>query len=94
MWYNQHEIPTKQCKVIIHRRIEGIALQNGILIFLLRQCVECTDYLKNNLILKTICYIQTADIEFHYQRSDVQIVSYQSTSIYIFMIMMFVPYVI
>ena len=27
MWYNQHEIPTKQCKVIIHRRIEDIALQ-------------------------------------------------------------------
>ena len=27
MWYNQHAIPTKQCKVIIHRRIEDIALQ-------------------------------------------------------------------
>ena len=27
MWYNQHEIPTEQCKVIIHRRIEDIALQ-------------------------------------------------------------------
>ena len=44
MWYTQHAIPTKQCKVIIHRRIEDIALQNGILMFLLRQCVECTDY--------------------------------------------------
>ena len=29
-----------------------------------------------------MCYIQTAEIEFHYQRSDVQIVSYQSISIY------------
>ena len=27
MLYNQHAIPTKQCKVIIHRRIEDIALQ-------------------------------------------------------------------
>ena len=31
---------------------------------------------------------------FHYQSSDVQIVSYQSTSISIFMILIFVPYVI
>ena len=27
MWYQQQEIPTKQCKVIIHPRIEDIALQ-------------------------------------------------------------------
>ena len=37
---------------------------------------------------------EIADIEFHYQRSDVPIVSYQSTSMYTFMIMMLVPYVI
>ena len=28
MWYNQHAIPTKHSKVIIHRRIEDIALKN------------------------------------------------------------------
>ena len=27
MWYHQHEIPTKLCKIIIHRRIDDIALQ-------------------------------------------------------------------
>ena len=35
MWYNQHAIPTKQCKVIIHRRIEDIALQKNIV----EQCI-------------------------------------------------------
>ena len=30
MWYQQQEIPTKQCKFfIIHQRIEDIALQKG-----------------------------------------------------------------
>ena len=68
--------------------------KNGILMFLLRQCVECTDYLKNNLISKTISYIQITEIEFHYQSRDVQIVSYQSTSIHTFMILVFEHYVI
>ena len=27
MWYNRHEIPTKQCNVIIHQQIEDVALQ-------------------------------------------------------------------
>ena len=27
MWYQQQELSTKQCKVIIHQRIEDIALQ-------------------------------------------------------------------
>ena len=50
MWYNKHAIPTKQCKVIIHRRIEDIAPQkNGTLMFLLRQCVESADYLKKTI---------------------------------------------
>ena len=63
MWYQQQELSTKQCKVIIHQRIEDIALQkNGILIYLHRQCVKCTEYLKNNLISKTICYIQITEI--------------------------------
>ena len=35
--------------VIIHIRIEDVALQNGILMFLLRQCVEYTNYLKKQL---------------------------------------------
>ena len=80
MWYNQHEIPTKQCKVIIHRRIEDIALQKwNTDISTSSMCRMYRFFF--NLILKTICYIQTAEKEFHYQRSDVQIVSYQSTSI-------------
>ena len=58
MWYNQHVIPTKQCKTNIHRRIEDIALQKW----------------NTDVSTSSMCY--------------------QSTSIYTFMILMFVPYVI
>ena len=29
MWYNQHLIDTKPCKIIISKQIEGLALQVG-----------------------------------------------------------------
>ena len=66
MWYNQHEIPTKQCKIIIHRRIEDIAVQKWNTDVSTSSMCRMYRLFKNNLISK-ICYIQITEIEFHYQ---------------------------
>ena len=68
MWYQQQELSTKQCKVIIHQRIEDIALQKwNTDISTSSMCKMYRIYIFLNLILKTICYIQITEIEFHYQ---------------------------
>ena len=45
MWYQQKELSTKQCKVIIHQRIEDIALQYYLDFHIFRlHCLTCTGY--------------------------------------------------
>ena len=57
MRYNQHAIPTKQCKVIIHRRIEDIALQKlNTDISTSSMCIMYILY-TNNSILKTSIHL-------------------------------------
>ena len=67
MSYNQHEILTKQCNVIIHRRIKATALKTWNTYISTSSICRMYRFFFNNSILKTVCYIQIAEIEFHYQ---------------------------
>ena len=67
MWYQQQELSTKQCKVIIHQRIEDIALQKWNTDISTSSMCKMYGIFFLNLISKTICYIQITEIEFHYQ---------------------------
>ena len=69
MWYNQHEIPTKQCIEVqaVYQRIEDIALQKWNTDISTSSMCKMYRIFKNNLISKTMGYIQITEIECHYQ---------------------------
>ena len=84
MWYNQHLIDAKQCKIITCKRIEDIALQKWYTDISISPICTLYGLFKKHLNFeKYIIYIHVTEIEYRYQNSDVQTVNYPFINIYI-----------